>query len=713
MCAPNAANTGPGRFRKTPNAIHAARYTHNQTGRFWKCVAPEDNIDAFLYYKQTLSASEFGALFAATGGNITSGSGLSGGPVKELAMALLPEMYNALARSINSVTQAVPLSWRTLRWNIYGYSVGLDKYGILGETGGANPRVGYFIGFWDALANNPHLASGIGVLGGYYQVINGGTTNLDGNALWNAGDITFFSYTGVWQKNPTVPTTLSNQTYGGPVPLDQFVAFDPGSQYYALMIRLGVAIRTEADFPGGFDNGVAASFASLKTKWTAQAVFYDKATATTASATATPTSADGLTLGTIATDISMALVTEALSTINLINGQATGAQCAGTWDGNSPPPSPGIGQFYVLSQGNGIYVKGDICASDGAHFCSPRRTGTQGQAHSQYTGDWDLSALSNYAYCEIADIKSAVEAYGFNFNFVEMFAPLRLDYMDNVVTGTGSTSKTLSRTGSFDFPVDRDGGGNITVLGQQMIDGLGYFLEHQATAVLINFVNNVVNGAQLKFAVNSAGLWKQGISNTGISAPPVALVNIRAAIGHSPIMRCITAVAGIENQHQVQVAAFSGGFGWFELGDPNGMWGFNAFPFAVFPQLTLSWLTAWQGDSISGGGGALISASPPAFTKPSAWPTPHLGMEYGTAGGTMSLYTQTNLSDLSRYDQVQMWAVIVLGTNPAQMATLRARKLGRAFGTSCSTGGPISTTSTRRLGATSSRRLMELLLMPI
>jgi hypothetical protein len=56
-----------------------------------------------------------------------------------------------------------------------------------------------FQGSWDANANSPALASGVGVQGYYYIVGTPGTTNLDGNNSWQTGDWAIFNGT-VWQE---------------------------------------------------------------------------------------------------------------------------------------------------------------------------------------------------------------------------------------------------------------------------------------------------------------------------------------------------------------------------------------------------------------------------------------------------------------------------------------------------------------------------------
>ena len=57
-------------------------------------------------------------------------------------------------------------------------------------------------GIWDADINDPSLASGVGVVGGYYIVSVSGNTNLDGLTDWAVGDWAVFSDLPVdaWQK---------------------------------------------------------------------------------------------------------------------------------------------------------------------------------------------------------------------------------------------------------------------------------------------------------------------------------------------------------------------------------------------------------------------------------------------------------------------------------------------------------------------------------
>jgi hypothetical protein len=54
-------------------------------------------------------------------------------------------------------------------------------------------------GTWDASANTPTLASGVGTKGDYYQVSVAGSTTLDGISNWGVGDVAAFNGT-TWQR---------------------------------------------------------------------------------------------------------------------------------------------------------------------------------------------------------------------------------------------------------------------------------------------------------------------------------------------------------------------------------------------------------------------------------------------------------------------------------------------------------------------------------
>jgi hypothetical protein len=86
-------------------------------------------------------------------------------------------------------------------------------------------------GTWNASANTPTLASGVGVNGYYYIVATAGSTNLDGITDWQIGDWLMFNGT-VWQKidQSNLVTSVNGQT--GAVSLTTTNINEGTNQYY-------------------------------------------------------------------------------------------------------------------------------------------------------------------------------------------------------------------------------------------------------------------------------------------------------------------------------------------------------------------------------------------------------------------------------------------------------------------------------------------------
>lgn len=77
---------------------------------------------------------------------------------------------------------------------------GLYKFGSSSPQA-INPFVPQ--GGWDANANNPALASGVGNPGDVYIVTTAGSTNLDGNSTWAVGDLVIWDDTAQeWVRIP-------------------------------------------------------------------------------------------------------------------------------------------------------------------------------------------------------------------------------------------------------------------------------------------------------------------------------------------------------------------------------------------------------------------------------------------------------------------------------------------------------------------------------
>jgi hypothetical protein len=93
-----------------------------------------------------------------------------------------------------------------------------------------------YSGVWDAAANVPPLASGIGSKGSYYVVSVAGTTNLDGITDWQVGDWAIFNG-AVWEKvDNTAPIAIRIFPPSATDP----VAPTPqnGDQYFNTVLRM-------------------------------------------------------------------------------------------------------------------------------------------------------------------------------------------------------------------------------------------------------------------------------------------------------------------------------------------------------------------------------------------------------------------------------------------------------------------------------------------
>ncbi len=54
-------------------------------------------------------------------------------------------------------------------------------------------------GLWNATTNSPSISSGVGTLGWFYKVGTAGTTTIDGNSVWDVGDLLLFDGL-VWDR---------------------------------------------------------------------------------------------------------------------------------------------------------------------------------------------------------------------------------------------------------------------------------------------------------------------------------------------------------------------------------------------------------------------------------------------------------------------------------------------------------------------------------
>lgn len=116
--------------------------------------------------------------------------------------------------------------------NTYGSSsavpvITVNSKGVVTGVTTASVLTGLsYQGGWNASANTPTLASGVGVNGYYYVVTTAGATNLDGITDWQIGDWAIFNGT-TWQKIDQTNTVTSVNSQVGAVVL---TAGDVGAQ---------------------------------------------------------------------------------------------------------------------------------------------------------------------------------------------------------------------------------------------------------------------------------------------------------------------------------------------------------------------------------------------------------------------------------------------------------------------------------------------------
>jgi hypothetical protein len=118
-------------------------------------------------------------------------------------------------------------------------------------------------GTWNASANTPTLASGVGTNGYYYIVATAGSTNLDGITDWQIGDWLMFNGT-VWQKidQSNLVTSVNSQT--GAVVLTT-TNINEGTNLYYLDSRARTALSAGTGISYSTSTGVITNSAPDQT----------------------------------------------------------------------------------------------------------------------------------------------------------------------------------------------------------------------------------------------------------------------------------------------------------------------------------------------------------------------------------------------------------------------------------------------------------------
>lgn len=178
----------------------------------------------------------------------TSG-GMADPTFRSMVNADLPDS-GAVAGSYGSIT-AIPV----LTVNAKGVVTSITSTSF---TGGLEYK-----GNWNAAANTPTLASGVGTNGNYYTVSVAGSTNLDGITDWQVGDWAIFNGTA-WQKIDQSNTVSSVNGYTGAVVLGYSDVGAPSTSGVGATGTWGISVSGNA---GTVTNGVYTTGAYADPAW--------------------------------------------------------------------------------------------------------------------------------------------------------------------------------------------------------------------------------------------------------------------------------------------------------------------------------------------------------------------------------------------------------------------------------------------------------------
>ena len=161
----------------------------------------------------SLTADVSGILPVANGGT---------GSATSIIAATIVDADTTHAPDGNSVFDALALKESTANKGVASGYASLDGGGTIPTSQLPAAVLGAlsFQGTWNANANTPALASGVGTKGYYYVIDTAGTTNIDGHASWAVGD--WIAFDGpIWDKIANDNLVASVNGYVGAVVLNK------------------------------------------------------------------------------------------------------------------------------------------------------------------------------------------------------------------------------------------------------------------------------------------------------------------------------------------------------------------------------------------------------------------------------------------------------------------------------------------------------------
>ena len=171
-------------------------------GGLWEFYPPKAGWTVFSIADGALISYAAGVWALAASGSVVSVAGRTGAIV--LAEADITGLVADLAATEKTANKGVASGYASLDGTGH---VPLSQIpaGLVGAL--------QYQGVWDASANSPALASGVGTKGFFYKVSAAGATTLDGATGWHIGDLAIFDGT-VWDKvdNYEAVTSVAGRT---------------------------------------------------------------------------------------------------------------------------------------------------------------------------------------------------------------------------------------------------------------------------------------------------------------------------------------------------------------------------------------------------------------------------------------------------------------------------------------------------------------------